>query len=69
MSSNPSLEKRLEVVEKAIANLQEQMVTTQPTNWLEQITGSFKDEPAFDEVLAYGKAIRQEDESLSENER
>ncbi|MFB2877194.1 hypothetical protein [Floridanema aerugineum] len=28
------------------------MANPQPTNWLQQITGSFKDEPAFEEVLA-----------------
>ena len=33
---------------------------------LQQIIGSFKDEPAFDELLAYGRAIRQGDESLLE---
>jgi len=35
-------------------------------NWLQQITGTFKDEPAFEEVLAYGRAIRQGDESMLE---
>jgi hypothetical protein len=31
-----------------------------------RFTGSFKDEPAFEEVLAYGRAIRQGDESILE---
>jgi len=65
MTPNASLEERLIAVEVAIAQLQ-QVVTSQQTNWLEQIRGSFKDEPAFDEVLAYGRAIRQGDESLLE---
>lgn len=56
------LEKRLASVEIAVAELQRQLQSLQPTNWLEQITGSFEDEPAFEEVLAYGRAIRQEDE-------
>ena len=64
MSSNTSLEERLAAVEAAITELQKQVTTPQPTNWLQQITGSFKDEPAFEEVLAYGRAIRQGDESL-----
>lgn len=38
------------------------------TTWLQQITGSFKDEPAFEEVLAYGRAIRQGDESILKSE-
>jgi hypothetical protein len=28
-------------------------------DWLKQVIGSFKDESAFDEVLAYGRAIRK----------
>ncbi len=66
MATNTSLEERLAAVEAAISELQKQIETPQPTNWLQQITGSFKDEPAFEEVLAYGRAIRQGDESLLE---
>jgi hypothetical protein len=66
MATNTSLEERLAAVEAAIAQLQKQIVASQPTNWLQQIIGSFKDEPAFEEVLAYGRAIRQGDESLLE---
>lgn len=64
MTTNTSLEERLAAVEAAIAQLQKQVAVPQPMNWLQQITGSFKDEPAFEEVLAYGRAIRQEDESI-----
>jgi hypothetical protein len=68
MATNTSLEERLAAVEAAIAQLQKQIVASQPTNWLQQITGSFKDEPAFEEVLAYGQAIRQGDETLLEED-
>jgi hypothetical protein len=68
MTTNTSLEDRLAAVEAAIALLQKQVAAPQPTNWLQQITGSFKDEPAFEEVLAYGRAIRRGDESLLEGE-
>jgi hypothetical protein len=64
MTTNTSLEDRLAAVEAAIAQLQKQVAAPQTKNWLQQITGSFKDEPAFEEVLAYGRAIRQRDESL-----
>jgi hypothetical protein len=30
-------------------------------NWLERLTGLMKDEPAFAEILEYGRAIRQAD--------
>lgn len=66
MAPNTSLEERLAAVEAAISELQKQVVASQPTNWLQQITGSFKDEPAFEEVLAYGRAIRQGDEFILE---
>ncbi len=66
MTINTSLEERLSAVEEAIAQLQKQVATPEPMNWLQQITGSFKDEPEFEEVLAYGRAIRQGDESLLE---
>jgi hypothetical protein len=66
MTTNTSLEERLAVVEAAIAQLQKQVATPQPTNWLQQVTGSFKDEPAFEDVIAYSRAIRQGDESVLE---
>ncbi|MGA9380209.1 MAG: hypothetical protein WBV73_15705 [Phormidium sp.] len=66
MKTNTSLEERIAAVEAAIAELQKQIANPQPTNWLQQITGSFKDESAFEEVLAYGRAIRQGDESVLE---
>lgn len=68
MATNTSLEERLAVVEAAIAELQKQVAAAQATHWLQQITGSFKDEPAFEAVLAYGRAIRQGDESLLETQ-
>ena len=69
MTTDTSLEKRLAAVEAAIAQLQKQVATSESTNWLQQITGSFKDEPAFEEILTYGRAIRQGDESIVEGSR
>jgi hypothetical protein len=64
MAIEASLAERLAVLEEAIARLQQQVRLEHQSNWVEQITGSFKDEPAFEQVLAYGHAIRQGDESL-----
>jgi hypothetical protein len=66
MSTNTSIEERLAAVEAALTELQKKVASPVPTNWLQQITGSFKDEPAFEEVLAYGRAIRQGDKSIVE---
>jgi hypothetical protein len=58
--STETLEQRLSAVETAIAQLKQQN-SSQSANWLEQITGSFKDDPIFDEVLAYGREFRDSD--------
>ena len=68
MSKNTSFEQRLAAVEAAVVDLQKQLADSQSPNWLQQVTGSFKDEPAFEEVLAYGRAIRQVDYPLAENQ-
>jgi ankyrin repeat protein len=56
---NTSLEQRLEMVEAAIAELKQQQ--NPDPNWVEQITGSFKDDPIFDEVLAFCRKFRHAD--------
>jgi hypothetical protein len=57
-----TLEERVTVLEEAVRKLQEGMNSRQPApDWLDRVIGSMKDELAFDEVLAHGRAIRQED--------
>ena len=52
MTTETSLEQRLIAVEQAVSELQQRVAHLPPTtNWLARITGSFKDEPAFEEVL------------------
>jgi len=64
MTTNTSLEERMTAVEAAITQIQKQIDYRKSNNWLEQISGSFKDEPAFEEILALGQAIRRGDESV-----
>jgi len=60
-----SFEQRLVALESAVAELQRQLSRQGPTsNWIERFTGSFKDEPAFEEVLKYGRAIRKGEMSV-----
>jgi len=60
--SEATLERRLTDLEEAVRELQEAINARKPAaDWLERMTGSMKDEPAFDEVLAHGRAIRQAD--------
>ena len=62
MSTPPTVEQRLAALEQAVAQIQQQIVSQPPSgNWLERVIGSFKDEPAFDEVLEYGRAFRAAD--------
>jgi len=61
--SQSSIEQRLEAVETAVRDLQQRLERSSPSpNWLTQVIGSLKDEPAFEEVIAYGKAIREADQ-------
>lgn len=54
------LETRLCAMETALHALQCQLATLTPTShWLEKIIGSCKDHPAFDEVIALGRAFRE----------
>ncbi len=60
MPGDATIEDRLTAVEAAVAEIRSQLLI-QPAapDWLEQVIGSFEDEPAFDEVIAYGRAIRK----------
>jgi hypothetical protein len=62
MPTDVAIERRLAAVERAVAEIQHRL-ETQPSSsdWLQQMTGSFKDEPAFAEVLEFGRAIRAAD--------
>ena len=62
MPPDSLIEQRLLVVEAAVAELQRRVAVPQPVpDWLQQITGSFKGEPAFEEVLAFGREYREAD--------
>jgi hypothetical protein len=67
MPVNATIEERLTAVEAAVAELRDHLLIQPPAaDWLEQVIGSFKDEPAFDEVLAYGRAIRKGELSVED---
>jgi hypothetical protein len=68
MPSDPSIEQRLSAVEKAVAEIQRRLDVEHPTpNWIERFTGAFKDEPAFAEVVAYGRELRSADRPDKDN--
>lgn len=59
MLKNNSLEQRLTAVEAEISELKQKIKESQSSNWIQQVSGIFKDEPAFDEIIAYGREIRK----------
>jgi hypothetical protein len=62
MMTQTQLEERLLAVETALSEIQRRLATLPPApNWLDEIIGSFKDKPAFDEVIAFGRAFRREE--------
>ena len=65
MAEEFTLEERVARLEAAVAELQRRLNGLSPApSWIEQISGLMKDEPAFEEVLAYGRAIRAADRPL-----
>ena len=59
VSTQGRIEERLAAVETAVSEIQRRLATLPPApDWLEQIIGSCKDEPAFEEVIALGRALR-----------
>jgi hypothetical protein len=57
-----TLDQRMTAMEEAVRELQALVKVRKPaSDWLDRVIGSMKDEPAFDDVLAYGRAIRQAD--------
>ncbi len=62
MVDGVALEKRLETLERTVADLQRRLdAATTSGNWLAKLTGSISDPAAFLEALEYGKALRQAD--------
>jgi hypothetical protein len=62
MSNAPTIESRLESLEREMAVLRQRLNRSDPAgNWLDRLAGSQQDEPGFDEVLKLGREIRSAD--------
>jgi hypothetical protein len=62
MSQQSSLTQRLEILENEVARLKQRLDQIAPEkNWIDQISGSMKDNPAFPEAMRLGAAFRQAD--------
>lgn len=67
MIDEVSLDRRLATLERVVADLQLRLAAAPASsNWLDKVTGSISDEPAFLEALEYGKALRMADRPSDE---
>ena len=64
MCEKGTVEERLTVLEREIADLKRQVLLARAAgNWFTFVAGSFRDDPEFEEVLGLGRAIRGSDRS------
>ncbi len=62
MSSDTALERRVEAVEHAVADLRHRLSSRPPAaSWLDAVVGSISDDATFAEALEYGRAFRHAD--------
>ena len=60
-----TIEKRLENVDRELAALKGEVKSLKPNpNWISSISGTFKDDPEFDEVLRLGKELRDAEQPV-----
>lgn len=67
MSDTLQLEDRLSQVERELAELKSQVHRLGiAKNWIDQVRGSFRDDPEFNEVLRLGRELREADRPEAE---
>ena len=52
-------EDRIRELEAEVAALKERLKGAPSGNWVERMDGMFADEPAFDDVIRYGREFRE----------
>lgn len=62
MPTDVRIEQRLAALEAAITEIRHRLEPSSPApDWVERFRGSLQDEPAFAEVIAYGRELREAD--------
>ena len=57
-----TVEQRLDALEHLVAELQQKLdAQPAPEPWWKRVSGSFKDDPVFEEILELGRAAREAD--------
>jgi hypothetical protein len=62
MSKPSNVESRLTSLERDLAELKQRIDGRTAPSWIEKVTGSFKDDPEFDEILRLGRELRKVEE-------
>ena len=64
-----TIEQRLDNLERELATLKVVVKTLQPgPNWITSMSGTFKDDPEFDEILRLGKQLRDAEDPPEESD-
>jgi len=62
MSSLAAIEKRLTALEQQLAELRKDRDGDgKKPGWIDRVSGSFKDDPDFDEIVRLGREFRESD--------
>jgi len=67
-ANNLTLEERVAMLESELKILKVQLSARPPRVWWLENAGLFKDDPAFEEILALGQAIREKERAEAEAE-
>jgi len=65
-ANNLTLEERMATLEKEFAILKAQLLAKPPRVWWKEVSGMFKDDPAFDKIVEFGQAIREKERAEAE---
>jgi hypothetical protein len=63
-----TLEERVAILEKEVANLKNSPAEHTPKPWWEEIRGVFKNDPAYEEAMRYGREWRESQQMEYEDE-
>ena len=67
MSTAPSIEERLSALERQVEELKSKFDQKSKGNWIEKITGTFENDPVFDEIVRLGAEIRRAERPVDED--
>ena len=59
MSQSASLEERIVALEHEVARLKQSVEGSAKPDWIDRLTGSFKDDADFDEIVRLGQEYRK----------